>query len=303
MEGSFSVAKSFHGDIADFLFYNISISLLNMKRYKNCEPLVLDDEPIYELTKNSKSLIKLSGSSYFTDFKLSSVCSKEHFHPMLFPIHRNMKDSELMCKTLHGSVILPNNEKENNKIYDLFSKYEGFCRTTWPGFFWLGIEGDNSKKRWISKRTNKELRFNKFVPGFEIVTEKLKCVSAGASANKYKWLGTPCDEFLCPVCNFTSWPHVHIRGLCRQSQIDKSLFVHGYEKDQPVIHGAYQSIIYWGGETWEIRSRQYKNIHGKMLSNKPGEFLIGVHHWEIEGDQCGLKDVSSKHKIRFSMIK
>ena len=284
------MAKSFHGDILDFVIYNESISILNMKRYKHCEKLILDHIPIYDFKKDLR-VIKLSGSTYFEKYKASYICRKEPFHPMLFPLRRTMKESELFCQTLHGGLVLPNNDKENELIYDSFIKYEKICHTTWPGYFWIGIDGDLERKRWIKQSDEEEVRFEKFIPGFEMVTKKLQCASAGASSNKYQWLSTPCEEYLCPVCNFTTWPLVHIRGLCSLSFIDTILYVHGYENSQPVIHGAYHSIIYWGGKGWELRSRQYKDLHANMLSKKPGEFLIGLHHWHFDGDQCESNEV------------
>lgn len=170
-----------------------------------------------------------------------------------------------------------------------FVRFSSSCQDMWQGLYWVGARGDLATRQWLTLGDRQPLTWHNLSLTSSSVTEQYQCILAGGARHPYEWYHAPCSVSTCAVCNFTSYPLIHMRGLCRSSLFDRSMYIHEYLNDQPMFDGAVHSRVAWVDDAWVIESRLYPKLRARILEDV--EYPLGLHEWEVEGDKCRHKKV------------
>lgn len=162
----------------------------------------------------------------------------------------------------------------------------------WQALYWVGARGNLEDRRWVNLRDGQPLTWHNLTLASSSVTQQYQCILAGGKQFPYEWYHAPCSVSACTVCNFTTYPEIHLRGLCHSSLFDRSLFLHDYFNKQPLFDGAVHSRVAWVNGSWMMESRLYPDLRARMLDQV--EYPVGVHKWMVEGDKCRHKEVGTR---------
>lgn len=160
----------------------------------------------------------------------------------------------------------------------------------WRGLYWLGVRGDLINNRWLTLTEGKPIVYHNLTYNTGDVTKQYQCLLAGGPSLAYQWYHAPCSVAACPVCNFTSYPLLHFRGLCKSSLFDRSLYLHDYYNNKPLYDGEVHSRIVWNGTEWVMQSRLQPSLTATMIGSS--SHPIGRNTWKISGDRCPSGEVS-----------
>ncbi|XP_042233816.1 uncharacterized protein LOC121874003 [Homarus americanus] len=282
--------EAIHGDLADFRFYDVALSLENLKNFASCKPVSELRSPLYKFELNM-TMLKASGDIELYEMSREDICSQEPDRVMIIPERINFDRSLAMCSFFTGDIIIPTNPEENVAIYDKYEEFNNYCADSWGTSFWFGVVANHTSGGWTRVSDGKPLTWAKFAPGWENPTEEHSCMAVGAINFKYKWAASPCNILQCPICNFTSTPKLHLRGLCNLSKFDRFYSPYDYYNMKPVLEGLFLSRMTWNNNSWLIKSRLDGSVEARMKSNKPDDYPFGLHTWDVKGDACGQDQV------------
>lgn len=96
----------------------------------------------------------------------------------------------------------------------------------WQALFRVGARGNLEDRRWVNLRDGQPLTWHNLTLASSSVTQQYQCILAGGKQFPNEWYHAPCSVSACTVCNFTTYPEIHLRGLCHSSLFDRSLFLH-----------------------------------------------------------------------------
>ncbi|XP_071526299.1 uncharacterized protein [Panulirus ornatus] len=292
LEGGFNDRQSVHGNVADFILLPQALHHSYLKDYVKCQPPETDLEAILYFG-DDLSAFELKGSINVSVISLDTICRYEPHTQILLPQKLNFFDSRAVCAKLGGTLAVPTNREENEKILDEFIEFSVECTDSYGTMYWLGIKGHLDTGEWIAIRENKSITWNNFFANYEKVRQGQQCVSVGGINFPYYWYSTNCAYIVCPLCNFTTTPAVTLRGLCKNSLIDRKFFIKGYKDGKPLFQGPIYTSIYWNNDTalWTLTSRRHENLMGHMETKFRTEYPLGVHTWVITGDKCSANKV------------
>ncbi|XP_071524589.1 uncharacterized protein [Panulirus ornatus] len=282
--------ESIHGDLADFKFFDVALPLEDIKAYAACQPQSHILPPLYMFDANMTSL-ELNGDAILYETNLEDLCTSGPDKVMIIPEKIDFDTALAMCSYFTGDLIVPQNKEENLGIYDKFEEFNNYCADSWGTTFWFGVRANLTSGWWYTISDGKELTWHNFTVGWATPTEEYKCVSVGAINFKYLWAASPCGIHQCPICNITTTPEFHLRGLCKLSKFDRFYSFYGYNNMKPVIEGNFQSRITWDNETWVIRSRLERGVEARMVARNPDNYPFGLHTWDVQGDSCAREKV------------
>ncbi|XP_071524576.1 LOW QUALITY PROTEIN: uncharacterized protein [Panulirus ornatus] len=282
--------ESIHGDMADFRFYNVALSLQDLKEFTACKPQDHLPTPIYMFDADMTGL-ELSGDATLFETSLEDLCTTEPDKVMIIPERIDFDKALAMCSYFTGDVIVPTNAEENLAIYDKFEDFNNYCADPWGTSFWFGLTANFSSGWWTRLSDGLPLSWHKFTIGWGDPTEEHRCVAVGAINFKYLWAASPCDIHQCPICNITTTPKFHLRGLCKLSKFDRFYSPFGYYNMKPIIEGTFLSRITWDNDTWLVKSRLEKGVQARMVVRSPGDYPFGLHTWDVQGDACAQDKV------------
>ncbi|XP_042204255.1 uncharacterized protein LOC121853920 [Homarus americanus] len=283
-------SEAMHGDLADFRFYDVALPTEHLRDYVACMPRGDLVSPLYYFDTNMTNL-QLSGDIKLDDISLDDLCSSSPDLVMILPEKITFDQSVTMCSYFTGGVAVPTGEEENAAIYDKFEDFNNYCANSWGTTFWYGLRANLSSGWWIKISDGKPLTWDKFIVSWANPTEEYRCVSAAAINVKHLWAASPCDIRQCPICNFTTTPKLHLRGLCKLSKFDRYFSPHDYYSWKPVFEGFFLSRIIWENDTWVIKSRLEKKVKALMAIKKLGDYPFGLNTWEVRDDTCAQKQV------------
>ncbi|XP_071524602.1 LOW QUALITY PROTEIN: uncharacterized protein [Panulirus ornatus] len=286
----FMFTEAIHGDLAEFRFYDVALSLQDLKDFTTCEVRSDIPSPIYMFDENMTHL-ELSGDATLYTMSLDDICSKGRDTVMVVPERVEFDRGLAMCSYFSGDLAVPTSEEENAFIYDQVEDFINHCADPWGSAYWYGLKGNLSSGWWTRISDGKPLSWHKLTVGWENPTEEHMCIAVGAINFKYLWGASPCDIHNCPVCNFTSTPKLHVRGLCQISKLDRFYTPFGYHNMKPVIEGIFLSRITWNNDTWLIKSRLEKGVEARMVIKNPSDYPFGLHTWDVTGDTCAQEQV------------
>ncbi|KAG7162378.1 Low-density lipoprotein receptor-related protein 1-like 5, partial [Homarus americanus] len=282
--------EAIHGDLADFRFYDVALSLEDLRDFASCNAMNDLLYPIYEFELNMTHL-KPSGDIELYQMGLEDICTQEPDLVMIIPERIDFETSLAMCNFFTGDIIIPTNPEENVAIYDKYEEFNNYCADSWGTSFWLGVVANHTNGGWTRVPERKPLIWADFLPGWMVPTEEHSCLAFVAINVKYKWAASPCNILQCPICNFTSTPKLHLRGLCDLSKFDRFYSPYDYYNLKPVLEGFFLSRMTWNNHTWLIKSRLDRAVEARMKSNKPNDYPFGLHTWDVKGDACGQDQV------------
>ncbi|XP_042233824.1 uncharacterized protein LOC121874013 isoform X1 [Homarus americanus] len=284
------VIETFHGDLADFKFYDVALSVENLKAFAACQPMNDLPTPLYEFDVNMTNLMP-NGDINIYQMDLGDICTKTPDLNMIIPEKINFDTSLTMCGFFTGGIIVPNNDEESVAIYDKYDDFNNYCADSWGTSFWLGLRANLTSRWWTKVSNGKPLTWADFATGWKYPTEEYRCMAFGSINFKYKWCASPCDILQCPICNFTSIPQLHLRGLCELSQFDRYYYPYDYYNKKPVLEGLFLSRMTWINDTWVIKSRLENEVEARMSSRNADDYPFGLHTWNVQGDTCTQEQV------------
>ncbi|XP_042216601.1 glycine receptor subunit alpha-2-like [Homarus americanus] len=231
----------------------------------------------------------IKGQTQLFNISEDEVCRHIPGYTMLFPEKKTFIDSISWCDKLRGDIALPTSLENNIQIFDKFIEFNNECFDVWQALYWVGASGNVSSGQWLRLIDDQPIHWHNFKDSWESVTDKYSCILAGGILHPYEWYHAPCTVIACVMCNFTSHPEVHLRGLCESSLFDRSLFLHEYINNRPKFDGARHSSIIWNNKSWVMESRLYPQLSAKMVDQM--DYPVGLHLWNIRGDKCRQKEV------------
>ncbi|XP_071524136.1 uncharacterized protein [Panulirus ornatus] len=282
--------EAIHGDLADFRFYDVALSLQDLKDFALCKSLSDLPSPLLMFDANMTNL-ELSGDSLLYEMRLKDICSEGPDKVMIVPERINFERALSMCRYFTADIVVPTNEIENMAIYDEFYDFNNHCADSWGTTFWYGLKANLLTGWWTRLSDGKPLSWHFFSMGWDEPSEEHACVGVGAINMKYVWAASPCDILQCPICNITTTPKLHLRGLCKLSRFDRFYSPFNYHNMKPILEGIFFSRITWNNDTWLMKSRLQKGVEAQMVLKNPDDYPFGLHTWDVQGDTCAQEQV------------
>lgn len=301
LEGGFNIEQILPSEVADLALYDVFLSQEEMRSFMTCKkniphtPIIFPD---YNMT-----VLEVMGSTDLSMIPEEGLCAGTSGYQQIFPERVTFWESIAWCDMLKGKLVLPESEESNKEIYDRFYRFRDVCSDRWRTFYYFGTVRNLTTDQWFTlednntpiKYDNFDLNWNNIVP--------YKCSGAGNQNFKYIWFAVPCQSAMCSACDFPVAPRLRLRGLCKDSLIDRTYFLHDYVNDRPLFDGEVKNRIIWTNTTWEIRSRQHTTLSARMEINNPKEYPLGRHTWIITGDKCSQVKVNVSGFTHYIMFK
>ena len=290
LEGGFSISQTFHGYIADYQIYSEDLLRNDVNSFINCRKLRGNLQPIIYFAENMTSL-SIEGDTELFIEQSSDICSPINDVALLFPEKRTFDESMVWCESLKGTLYLPKNKNDNIKTFDTFNVFDEQCVDSWGTLYWLGVKGDLQSKKWIDLESNSSPIWSNFSAGWNEPSESSQCACVGGKNFPYQWFSAPCETQMCALCKFPLYPKFRIRGLCKKSLVDKTMYIYRYRNGKPSLDGEYHSSIFWDGKGWVLGNRRHLSVTGKMNDLK-FNYPFGTRDWLIMEDTCDISPVS-----------
>ncbi|KAK7078617.1 hypothetical protein SK128_010943 [Halocaridina rubra] len=287
--GLFSIGQMFSGDMADFILFSKVLSEKEMLRYVSC-----GDTPSSDVVASFTSLQgwDVIGETEIAIVNKSVLCDKKEKEFFVFPEQRIFPEAEKMCEKLSLPMALPESEEENQKLFKLAVAVESLCLSSYSTNVWIGAIGDIENEEWLDYNTGSPIIYDNLDKRYRYITEESHCISQGGSFYPAIWYTTFCSRFKpCTACEDAPKSSIKIRGLCRDSRLDRELHVHGLKNQKPMLQGTFYSNVFWNNFTWVMTSRNYPDIRAEMRIAFIDDYPIGLQRWHIEGDVCPDKDM------------
>ncbi|XP_023338667.1 pulmonary surfactant-associated protein A [Eurytemora carolleeae] len=151
----------------------------------------------------------------------------------MFPEKRTNKLAQKLCNKLGGNIMVPINEKDNQEVTELATKYFKTCEAKSRGgrIAWIGLTS-NSSTEWKSMSDEVGLSWENWRDGpgnTETNCAFLYTTSGSRGGERGRWGAGICQEFNplrhCTICEFKSIsPTFTLRGLCKDSPFDRKHF-------------------------------------------------------------------------------
>ncbi|XP_069192758.1 uncharacterized protein [Procambarus clarkii] len=288
MEGGFLVREIVDGEIADYRIYDIALKPTHMNELLNCTDVTDLRKPLIDLESNS---FMVKGPTMTRTIEMSELCSNNitGFY-LFFSQKMNFKNAYAWCRKLKGSIILPEDAETNAFFFDKFVSYKDQCAYSWTHLYWIGAGGNLTTQQWLQLTDGTPLKWYQFIREYKTVTTLFKCIAA-ITHEKYKWAASPCNIETCILCNFTAIPQMRLRGLCKDSALDRVFSFRDNENFEWLLDGYNHMVMQKMNDSWIMRSRLWPDIRATMVARWKEETPVGVHIWFIEGDRCLEKQV------------
>ncbi|XP_068230942.1 uncharacterized protein [Palaemon carinicauda] len=286
VDGDFNFRQSTHGDIAHFQLFPKAFDPYYLKMYVMCNAPKTDVEPLFSFGKNLSDF-QVRGSVVKSEVALEELC-KQRRELFMLPEKRIFRKARDACSRMKGLLAVPQNKTENTETFDDIARFNDQCVDAYGTIYWIGGKGDMNSGKWLNLYTEEELRWSNFDTGYGEVTETKQCLSIGGIAFPYLWYATNCEFYTCPLCNFSDAAYFTVRGLCRDTLLDRSLSLYNYRNHKPQFVGPFYTSIYWDNQTltWTLGSRAEESLWGAMEMTSHDDYPIGVRTWNITGDKC-----------------
>lgn len=294
-EGGFTPDQVFHGEIADFSFYDVLLTEEEIKSFLSCaknidrDPILYIDEDMTIFTKVGETEV-----SFTTEEEL---CYENKEFAILFPFRRNFYDSTIWCKTLKGYIVFPSNAEENKYLHDKFERFNDICVDQAHTLFYIGLTGTPAGE-WKQTTDDQLVEWTNFHSSFYQKNVFRECATVESKNGTYIWFTSVCHFDKCIACDFDRQPKLLLRGFCPSSLFERNFYLHDYVNDRPLFDGREHSRLYWNTTSWIIQSRRHPGIRASMITDNPEEYPIGLHTWEVVGDTCGKDRVSTHFNTR-----
>ena len=282
---SFEITQAFVGELANLVIYDELLNISDMNRFVKCNFQSFNKTPIYQFKNGVDSFIIKGPTVVYQEHK-NSVCQKEKVVNIFFPNLYNFVEANYSCRKYGGFLAIPETVEENVELYKKYNKYYSVCPNSWSSLYWLGIKGNVSTGKWHKTSDNSIINYENFETGWSYPSDQRGCAVTGGPKYTYSWFSAPCDIELCTLCEFKNYPKLRIRGLCADSRIDETLFLFSQKNLEPLIIGIKSTLLFWNKTNWIFKSRYSEEFVAVMEINKPNDYPMGLHTWDIHGDKC-----------------
>lgn len=295
IEGDFDVDQSLDGVVADYRFYDVALDAEEMSDLVNCRSTRNEREPLLDL-RNGKLMVE--GPTRTLNVTEREVCEQRDVRfDLLFPQRMNFENAVKWCTNLKSTLSVAKSNKDNIYMYDNYVKFSPQCTGTWTNLYWIGVYGDLPGDRWLTPIDPQPITYDNFIQGWGKPSKKFQCVTM-ITKEDYKWAAASCLTETCVVCNFTRFPPVRLRGLCKESLLERSFHIFEYENNQLVFDGRWHVRIVWTNASWLMESRVHPDLKAWIINEERDVHPVGIHTWQVQGDECEEKQVRSYAKLQ-----
>lgn len=286
--GGFSVTQAFSGNLADYCLLPRYISPIHLENF-NCyeyrdvgDGILFDTFTEWDLIGDVKTMLINR-----------TVLAYEKEEPfVLLPEPKYFSDAFKLCEILGFPMALPTNEEENSKLYEKAVALESRCLSAWSTNVWIGSRGNLTTRRWQTLYDASPIAYDNLDEAYSYVSESRQCISMGSSLYPKIWYNTACSKYKpCPACEDTPVNSIQVRGLCKESRLDREMHIHGTMNLKPVFRGNFYTKMWWNNSTWVMASRLMPQLEAKMVLKEPDDYPVGLHQWYISGDACPAEEV------------
>lgn len=289
--GNFDVNQIFHGDLAELMFFNVSLAVSELKDYVDCRGLPNDLQPLLQFDDYMADF-EVKGSTITYNMTLEEVCTKESLHSLiLFPVQMVFEKAAAWCELLNGHLFLPSNTEENDFAFDTYITYENQCLGPWSCVFWLGIRGNLTTGKWHKLTNSEVISWNNFSPTYDTAEPGCQCASMGSLLHPKVWFCGPCYYNTCPLCQFDKSPLLRLRGPC-VGTFDKLFTIAVEAGKAPEFLGFFKSRMFFDGDVWRLEPTVSGDKSSAVMISRTKNILpIGRHTWNMSSDKCGMLQV------------
>ncbi|XP_045103032.1 uncharacterized protein LOC123499296 [Portunus trituberculatus] len=288
--------QSFNGFIVDMILTQTLLTVRDMTDYISCNmdglrtfSYILDFENITEdFILGAETIVE----------EVGDVCRSERNKRLsVFPEARTNAEANHFCSTLNGYIVTPLSAEENMFLFNEGSQFRDKCREfDKKNAMWVGVFWDPSARLWKNHITSEEAKFKNFEVEIMPSSHERLCVSAATVSESTNtalhgaWDIESCQKKICTACQFERSLPLKIRGLCAESHFDRSYFIYGTLNFRPVFNGARWSRIEWrDNSSWLLYQIGNPDIRALMMDSTDTGYPVGVHDYEVIGDNCPEK--------------
>ncbi|XP_071523164.1 LOW QUALITY PROTEIN: uncharacterized protein [Panulirus ornatus] len=284
--GGFHSEQTLEGYLADFVIYSHYLKERYLKEYVSCD-LRTSLTPSVTFSSLQEDWMS-SGDVEFTSFPRSRVCGEPQTIHVLFPELRTLQESLILCNNIKGKVVVPQNEEENDMVAAMTKRHGKSCTTSRGMYLWLGMEATRAHDSWFFTylESNASITYVNFRQGHSTAKNSGRCVLMNSLFEVNQWDIRPCFFKACTVCTFSQYSILRLRGLCRDTKLDRKFIISGTRNDKPMFDGVSHTQIFWNHSTWVIRDVLYDSIRGFMEMTEFDLYPFGLRYWNIKGDMC-----------------
>ncbi|KAK4291768.1 hypothetical protein Pmani_035423 [Petrolisthes manimaculis] len=282
----FSIEQSFSGYVVDLVIYPQFLRARRLLEFTSCEMRRLETAVVSFSTFSEDW--ETFGDAQFVSFSKIELCGASPQVDIMFPEPRTLEESRVLCHMLKGNISLPKNTKENKAIIDKTQDRVDLCASSWGAYLWLGVQAINtngSSWQYVDMNTNNTVTYTNFRTGYARPFNSFNCVFMD-SYDLGKWIVYSCRFKSCTMCSFTRLYTLRLRGLCKDTVLDRQYFISGTKNGKPKFMGVSNTEIFWNNNTWVITDQLNLGITGTMIMTELFQYPLGLRTWNITGDKC-----------------
>lgn len=246
-------------------------------------------EPLFSF---ENSILHTTGSVEPPRISVQDVCGDSSPFYILFPEQMKRESAFSRCQILKGSLSLPMNEEQNNHTLRIFTEFRDQCISEQQSLYWLGARGNLTTGFWVSDENGENIHWYDFLLYDGKIEQSEQCLAMVNIGSSYKWLPIICNALACTMCSFKQPPKLRLRGLCKASLFDRTLYLYGHENGAPKLVGIHHSKIFWNSSSWTMSTHRHSSLKASLSNTEYDSFPLGYRTWIISGDQCANGKVS-----------
>ena len=230
----------------------------------------------------------LKGASKMDTITTEGLCLR-HSELVLFtsPFYQQTACMDHCFKLQRGTGTPVTSEKERAELLDMLTRVminpaTGNVRANIDGMSaWLPITDEQEEGVWVDSVTGQVPQNPSWLPGYPIPSTSENCgilvVTWGGWSN---WACSDSQPISC-ACKFASKPYLTLRGLCKDSNLERRyLPINDPADGQLIYYGLLKSRIDYAGRRWSLRAA---NTTATSKATK-GSFIVGKYAWTVEND-------------------
>ena len=290
VDGGFSIVQSFSGELASLAVINDTITEEDAIAYTLCEKLNLPYPKIFDFAENIDEF-EVRGSVTIFNLTKKELCQYRS-HYWIYVLSLLQYDEAIQyCNSIRGQLFYPSNHEVENMVLKNFSQVAGSCQGSFSTELWYSIVGDLENKDWVIESTGLKPNYTNFAIYWKQVIPGFNCTTIGVTSFDNQWFRTPCNKTACSICTFDENPHIDIKGLCRQSSIEKQLYLSGLVNLKWSYSGNYKTRLIWNETHWLMYTAigQTKYV---MQEDRWTSLPLGRHKWKVFSDRCLAPEVN-----------
>ena len=294
-DDGFSIVQTLSGEMAKLIIINDTFTEEDSVNYTLCANLDLNYQPVFDFGEKI-TMFELYGSVTVFNLTKNDVCEDRHKYWIYELNLLEYDDAIKYCNSMHGELYYPYNSDSERSILVDFISVADYCQGSFSTEIWYRIIGDLENEKWVVGSSGQEVHYSNFDPHWEKVIPGYNCTTIGVTDFDGLWFRTPCDKTACSICTFDENPHIDIKGLCRQSFVEKKLYLSGLVNLKWSYSGNYKTRLIWNDTHWIMYTAigQTKYV---MQEDRWTSLPLGRHKWKVFSDRCFTPEVILSYAI------